>query len=73
MLMHTCLFTHNKHLLTFLLIQVNLIPSRSSIAAQSSGEILDVEAISLSEIVPQTSTSEVRDILFWAAICFSVD
>ncbi|XP_059411997.1 phosphatidylinositol 4-phosphate 5-kinase type-1 alpha-like isoform X2 [Carassius carassius] len=32
--------------------------SRSSIAAQSSGEIFDVEAISLSEIVPQTSTSE---------------
>uniref|UniRef100_A0A8C2DWE6 Phosphatidylinositol-4-phosphate 5-kinase, type I, alpha, a n=1 Tax=Cyprinus carpio TaxID=7962 RepID=A0A8C2DWE6_CYPCA len=32
--------------------------SRSSIAAQSSGESLDVEAISFSEIVPQTSTSE---------------
>ncbi|CAM4636977.1 hypothetical protein PO909_004356 [Leuciscus waleckii] len=32
--------------------------SRSSIAAQSSGESLDVEVISLSEIVPQTSTSE---------------
>ncbi|KAI2653002.1 Phosphatidylinositol 4-phosphate 5-kinase type-1 alpha [Labeo rohita] len=47
--------------------------SRSSIAAQSSGESLDVEVISLSEIVPRTSTSEVRDILFWAAICFRVD
>ncbi|XP_050993017.1 phosphatidylinositol-4-phosphate 5-kinase, type I, alpha, a isoform X1 [Labeo rohita] len=32
--------------------------SRSSIAAQSSGESLDVEVISLSEIVPRTSTSE---------------
>ncbi|KAK2887469.1 hypothetical protein QQF64_013368 [Cirrhinus molitorella] len=32
--------------------------SRSSITAQSSGESLDVEVISLSEIVPQTSTSE---------------
>ncbi|KTG37071.1 hypothetical protein cypCar_00007870 [Cyprinus carpio] len=32
--------------------------SHSSIAAQSSGESFDVEAISLSEIVPQTSTSE---------------
>uniref|UniRef100_A0A671LUV6 Phosphatidylinositol 4-phosphate 5-kinase type-1 alpha-like n=1 Tax=Sinocyclocheilus anshuiensis TaxID=1608454 RepID=A0A671LUV6_9TELE len=47
--------------------------SHSSIAAQSFGESLDVEAISLSEIVPQTSTSEVRDILSWAAIGFSVD
>lgn len=48
----------------------HFIPSHSSIAAQSSGESFDVEAISLSEIVPQTSTSEVRDILSWAANCF---
>lgn len=51
---------------------MHFISSRSSIAAQSSGDSLDIEVISLSEIVPQTSTSEVRDILFWAAICFSV-